>query len=71
MKIAFYNTVWQYNRGMVINYRNKKFYNSDNWWTDDWSDCSATCGHGFQRRNVRCVGVEEDDNEEETDAEVS
>ncbi|XP_050399474.1 A disintegrin and metalloproteinase with thrombospondin motifs 16 isoform X2 [Patella vulgata] len=25
------------------------------WHVSDWTQCSASCGHGFQRRNVKCV----------------
>ncbi len=30
--IMFYNTEWQYDHGMVVNYRGKKFYNIGPWW---------------------------------------
>ena len=41
------------------------------WWTDEWGDCSATCGQGWQKRTVRCLKFTEDENEEETEAEVT
>ena len=41
------------------------------WWTDDWGDCSATCGQGWQKRTVRCLKFTEDEIEEETAAEVT
>ncbi|KAK2587121.1 hypothetical protein KPH14_002883 [Odynerus spinipes] len=28
---------------------------SAEWYTSDWSECSATCGSGVQRRLVRCI----------------
>jgi hypothetical protein len=29
--LMFYNTEWQYDHGMAVNYNGKKFYNNDPW----------------------------------------
>jgi len=39
--LMLYNTEWQYNHGMAVNYRGKKFYN-----IGPWGLCYKTNYHG-------------------------